>query len=249
MTVLSPVPAGRADSLNYSCQSYRPVSWVTAAVSYVQTPRLHPGKSLLWHWDVFMFSYPTFCLLCSLKASFLHSCVHSSSSPTNHCVHSLEKWTLHIKKKKNIGRNVNPHLGLAVMMITMSDPVKKGEGEMRRGNFLESQEKKSCLVASENKVVPRIAARLQQTQQGRVKYLAMGQLSPHIKHSDTRRAPCVCVCCKVYASCRKSQQKAAVIKHERSRKREAGPINHINCGGLEALGRLASGPLGTYYKT
>lgn len=53
--------------------------------------------------------------------------------------------------------------------------------------------KMSCLVASENKAVPRIAAMLRQTQQGRVKYLAMGQLSPHIKHGDTRRA-CACVC-------------------------------------------------------
>lgn len=103
--------------------------------------------------------------------------------------------------------------------------------------------KKSCSVASENKAVPRIAAMLRQTQQGRVKYLAMGQMSPHIKHGDTRRARvCVCVA-EVCASCHKSQQKAAVIKHKRSRKREAGPINHINSG------KLANGRLGSYCKT
>lgn len=58
----------------------------------------------------------------------------------------------------------NPHLSLAVMTIIKSHPVKRGEGEMQRGNFLESQEKinkkKSCLVASENKTGPRIVARL-----------------------------------------------------------------------------------------
>lgn len=190
---------------------------------------------------------PSVCCAATKPPSFTH--VFTPLPPLPIIVYILWRNEHYTLKKKNIGRNVNPHLGLVVMMIIVSDPVKKGEGEMRRGNFLESQEKKSCLVASENKVVPRIAARLQQTQQGWVKYLAMGQLSPHIKHSDTRRAPCVCVCCKVYASCRKSQQKAAVIKHERSRKREAGPINHINCGGLEVFGRLASGLLGTYYKT